>query len=314
MKKISRLLACSVTLIMALSVSSYGWNGRGHMMVAAVAYDKLTAKTKKRVAALIGRNPDFDAFLEKIPDGTPEKTKQKMLFMLAATWPDMIKSDSEYHNDGENKGNTPPTDGTADRNTGYDDFARHKYWHFVDTPFPTAINPSMGIPVPNAKTRIVDFRKVLASDADDKRKSYDLCWLLHLVGDVHQPLHSATRLTNEDKDGDDGGNGVHLNGSAGNLHSLWDAGVGTSTVLATIISAASHLGSAPGAANELDVQRWIAESTALAQNTVYKSPIGPGTGPFDITPAYQAKVNRVSAQRVALAGARLAKILNEELR
>lgn len=58
-------------------------------MVAAVAHDKLNANTKKRVAQLIGRNPNFDLFLEKIPDGTPEVTKQKMLFMIAATWPDM---------------------------------------------------------------------------------------------------------------------------------------------------------------------------------------------------------------------------------
>ena len=82
----------SLAVLFVFNVPTYAWNSRGHMMVAAVAYGKLSPRTKKRVAELIGRNPDFDKFLEKIPDGIPEATKQKMLFMLAATWPDMIKS------------------------------------------------------------------------------------------------------------------------------------------------------------------------------------------------------------------------------
>ena len=45
------------------------------------------------------------------------------------------------------------------------------------------------------KTQIVAFRKTLGdSGASDELKSYDLVWLLHLVGDVHQPLHATTRF------------------------------------------------------------------------------------------------------------------------
>jgi hypothetical protein len=53
----------------------------------------------------------------------------------------------------------------------------------------------------------------------DKLKSYDLSWLLHLVGDLHQPLHSTTRVGATDLDGDDGGNGVKLTSPA-NLHTF----------------------------------------------------------------------------------------------
>src|ERR1700723_20072 len=75
------------------------------------------------------------------------------------------------------------------RNTGYDDFNRHKYWHFVDTPFSqdNSDTSSVTVPTPDAETQIAVFRGVLRSGAANALKSYDLVWLLHLIGDVHQP-------------------------------------------------------------------------------------------------------------------------------
>ena len=68
------------------------------------------------------------------------------------------------------------------------------------------------------------------------------------------------------------------------------------------------------AANDLDVSHWTDESFEAAQQTVYKTPIVAGAGPFTLTPAYKTAALKLAQQKVALAGARLAKILNEELR
>jgi hypothetical protein len=317
MKKVSRLLAYSLTLIIASSVCSYGWNSRGHMMVAAVAYDKLTANTKKRVAVLIRRNPDFRLFLKQVPRGTSEAKKQKMLFMVAATWPDMIKSDGRYHNDGTDpSGNVPPPTG-GDRNTGYDDFARHKYWHFVDISFPDDI----GLPTPNAQDRIDAFVAVLSrpkSPDTDDLKSYDLCWLLHLVGDVHQPLHCITRTTPDSTGkpkGDAGGNAVRLSGSDNNLHSAWDDAVGKISDPQSVITGQAGLPAAPATEiNDLDVGHWVAKSADLAKTQAYKDPpIGKTNGPFTLTAPYRTNMTKIAKARIAVGGARLAKILNEKL-
>jgi len=89
----------------------------------------------------------------------------------------------------------------------------------------TTIPHSLLFPHPNAQTQIAAFRAVLASISNDpnldKLKSYDLSWLLHLIGDVHQPLRSTTRVSTTKPDGDDGGNGVKLTSPA-NLHTFWD--------------------------------------------------------------------------------------------
>ena len=51
----------------------------------------------------------------------------------------------------------------------------------------------------------------------------------------------------------------------------------------------------------------------LSRAAVYVPPIGAGTGPFTITPAYQAAMLELGKRRIALAGARLANLLNAAL-
>jgi S1/P1 Nuclease len=310
-----------IVLAIALLVPQYAltWNGRGHMMVAAVAYQKLNQATKDRVDALLLLNPDRDNWLDLIPASTPSAKVKMMVFMIAATWADRIKSDLDYHTDGTHNGNRPPNDPTAGQNIGYDDLARHKYWHFVDEPFSDDHTALPDVPIPNAQTQIAKFRAVLATESNDpkleKLKSYDLSWLLHLIGDLHQPLHATTRVRAADPDGDDGGNGVKLTSPA-NLHTFWDGVLGGGDAPSTALNAILTLPNAPAnAVNDLNVDHWINESFDAAKQTTYKSPpIGAGAGPFTLTLAYKTTARNLAEKRIALAGARLAKILNEELK
>lgn len=127
MKNTVSTLSGVLALLPISSSTSSAWNGRSHMMVAAVAYTKLTPQTKNRVDALLLLNPDRDNWLSLIPEGTSATRKKMMLFMIAATWADRIKSDPDYHTDGPHGGNRPPNDASASQNIGYDDLARHKY-------------------------------------------------------------------------------------------------------------------------------------------------------------------------------------------
>jgi len=78
----------------------------------------------------------YHKWLAQIPHGTSAVNKKMMVFMIAATWSDQIKSEQGYTDDGTQGGNRP--DGaTSVQNIGYTDHLHHKYWHFVDTPFST---------------------------------------------------------------------------------------------------------------------------------------------------------------------------------
>ena len=201
------------------------------MAVAYVAYQQLTAEKKVRVAQLLKKNPYYNTkWKALIPAGTPADQRDLMLFMIAATWPDQIKSDSTYVSDGASGGNHPPSDGSGWANTGYSDHNRHKYWHYIDTPFTQdGTTPLAAIPSPNAETEIAIFRQTLTSSSSDKLKSCDLVWLLHLVGDVHQPLHSSTRISAAELEGDSGGNNVKLSDPSKELHAFWDGLPGDSS-------------------------------------------------------------------------------------
>ncbi len=317
MKTLPRYTIVTLLLMLVLSVPSYGWSDTGHMAVACVAYRRLNPQSRARVDTLVQMNPRFPIWFAKVPSGAPAAQKRMMLFMYAATWADEIKGDGWHLSDGPSGGNRPPNDGTAARNIGYSDRAMHKYWHFIDLPFSTDGTTLQNPPVPNAKTQIEAFRAVLASNSPDALKSYDLAWLLHIVGDVHQPLHCAARFTQGEPKGDDGGNSITVcNPECGKkLHSFWDGLLGTSNNPLDAIAVVQTLPTPPAAlANNLDATVWINEGFVNARNSVYRFPIGPGLGPFPITSTYRNAARTLAKKRVALAGARLGKILNDELR
>jgi len=294
------------------------WNDRGHMTVAYIAYKKLKAAKRDRVDALLKLNPKYSEWEstinQQIPNAT-QKDKNLLIFMIAATWADQIKRDKAYTSDGSDRGNRPDGSPGPTRNTGYDDMLMHKYWHFIDTPFSTDGTGLPAIPVPNIQDRIALFRHVLASDSVDSLKSYDLSWLLHLVGDVHQPLHCSTRVSSADPLGDAGGNLVKLDCAKCELHFFWDDLLGTNSELKTVKNAARELPKANSAlAKKMDENDWVAEGFEAAKHQVYAPPVEAGDGPFTITEAYKEAAKRLAKERVALAGARLANLLNKELK
>src|ERR1051326_4796576 len=69
----------------------------------------------------------------------------------------------------------------------------------------------------------------LKSNEADKEKAYDLGWLLHLVGDLHQPMHAVNGISETLPEGDRGGNLVEIKGAtdgASELHAFWDEVLG----------------------------------------------------------------------------------------
>jgi hypothetical protein len=315
MRILGRFLA--VIVILFLCVPAFGWDDEGHMAVAYLAYQSLTPAKRARVKALLKLNPSYAAWKQSLPPGTSSADADRMIFLIAATWPDQIRIDPSYQDDGPNNGYTPEGP-QATQNIGYRDQLRHKYWHFIDIPYSQDGTPLPETPAPNIQTQITAFRAALASGKSDDVKSYDLVWLLHLVGDVHQPLHCVTRVSATEPNGDSGGNLVKLcePPCKETLHAFWDNLLGTEKSPAAAAEAARGLAAPdPTVVSKGDAAVWVAEGFRFAKTAVYVDPpIGPGLGPSTITPAYQSAGQALAKQRIALAGARLGKILNEELK
>lgn len=312
MSRARNLLIC----LLLLNPPIFAWNSEGHMAVAYVAYQRLTPPTRARVNHLLRLNPDYHHWKSAVPRSTSAARRNMLIFMMAATWPDYIKHKAGYTDDGSENGDRPGG-ATSSQNIGYSDHLHHKYWHFVDTPFSSDGAALPALPTPNVQTQITAFRAVLASNDPDAKKSYDMVWLEHLVGDIHQPLHAATRVSSTDTQGDHGGNLVRLCSAPckQELHAFWDDVLGTSSKATSAVTVGRNLPAADAAlAAKKDAADWAAESFDAAKQTVYVAPISSGDGPFTLTPAYKTAARKLARQRVALAGVRLANLLNDELK
>jgi len=311
MSSMIRLAAVAAVALVLVSRPLVAWNDKGHMAVAAVAFDLLSQPAQARVAELLKLNPSSNRW-NKLVASEPADTRAKLRFMYAALWPDDIKGFSNYVNE-------PETDKRAGRNIGYSDRLQHRHWHYIDQPFTqdgTSLSQAQ-LGAIHAEERIDVFRKVLASTAGDNVKSYDLVWLEHLIGDVHQPLHSATRVSKNMRRGDVGGNQHCLSQDCQrNLHSFWDGAVGFTTDAAAANQFAHTLNLPdPVKSKNLATSDWTAESFAFAKSNVYVAPIKPGKGPSTVAGTdYLMNARHLSREQISLAGARLAAIINNELK
>jgi hypothetical protein len=164
--------------------------------------------------------------------------------------------------------------------------------------------------------QIERFRRVLANaEGDIRKRQKALKYLIHLVGDLHQPLHAG-------ENDDHGGNDVEVeflretinpySHKPWNLHAVWDSGI-----LEERDPDAHHyaerlnawLNTQPeGAFQDGSVVDWAIESHNIAKDHVYVLPDDLKLG----EEYYRANVPVVD-QQLAKAGMRLAKLLNEAL-
>jgi hypothetical protein len=306
-----------IVLVVAFAFNSapaMAWNSRGHMTVAAVAWNHMTPAAKARASALLKLNPHY----AKWTQGVAAADKDRVAFLEAATFPDEMKDDpSAYIRDGYT-----PTDPTAGDITGYADKHMHRGWHFINLPFSPDNTPLKEPFGTNAVTQTRKALDILAdASASDDAKSYSLTWMLHLVGDLHQPLHATNRFTQAIPGGDTGGNAQTACpdtrvtcGERDSLHGFWDGAVGNRTTVASLKTLVNRLPAASSADLQVtDPQVWAEESLALAKCVVYQSPVGDDKGPFKLPASYRKAAGSLAEKRISLAGERLAILLNARL-
>lgn len=314
--RVATLFLSFIALGVAPLTPAFAWWDAGHMQIAYVAYKHLEAPVKDNVDALLKLNADYAKWTAGAPD---DKTAKLYAFIHAATWADDIKT-KEYGYT-RDKADSP----TAGQNIGYADKNQHAYWHFRDIKFSPDGTP---IPAPDPVNAVTQAKLLLAAlpasaGASDDVRSYDLVWLLHLVGDLHQPLHAAGRFTQAIPGGDAGGNAESVIPATGEtiaLHAYWDSVFGGySSPYGAVFDADATDGLASIVTNDAsaqisDPQAWAEESVALAKQFAYAPPVSTGKNAVLLTRDYETNARNVARGQAALAAARLANVLNTALR
>jgi len=323
-------------LALALFLSHYslfservcGWGPGGHRVVANLAYDRLDPAVRSKIVECLRQHPDFKKrFAGKMPDDIAEgPDEDRWIFLQAAIWPDLVRPFPPFH---------------------------HGSWHFMNIPFfltphdqaalQDVIKPNVSLTIPHPLTpaahehmNCAQALKLCLQELNDSHttegeKAICYCWVLHIVGDIHQPLHSTGLVTRgrfNTAEGDRGGNSIKIK-QGKNLHSFWDGLLGGDQTLNSIRQrSAAILGSdklkqaAEKASSQLAIEVWLQESNAMAKNFAYDKLVldevaareADAMQPLqkvDLPVEYRKEAGRLAQQRVAEAGYRLAEVLKQ---
>ena len=210
---------CLTIFIFFLNANHSKWNESGHRIIAISAYNKMSQDLRTKILNILKTHPFYKRdFVDPIPKELKTKNDvEKWQFSQMAVWPDLIRNKKHPANK-----------------------KFHKWrWHFINlSVFPnkeikaffkdgTTANTALSYDSLKTKDQmnimqVLDYvQKNFDSDENSMSKAVQLCWVFHLVGDLHQPLHSSALYTKHVfKDGDRGGNSIL--GKKYKLHGIWD--------------------------------------------------------------------------------------------
>jgi hypothetical protein len=268
---------------------AFAWGDLGHEVTALIAYRHLSPTARTALDALLASDTD---------------TLTAGDFASRATWADKY------------------------RNTHRETAA----WHFVDIEIdqPDLKDACFGFPALPPKqlasqgpaqdcvvNKIEEFSAELKNPSTPgPERLLALKFLIHFVGDLHQPLHAADHH-------DRGGNCISLSpaqGAQNNLHAYWDVSV----VNALGQSAAQIADQLDARLRAADIKEWTAgtpqnwamDTFEIGRRDVYalaSTPTCQSGGSVALTPAYRAQAEKDAATQLGKAAVRLAALLNEAL-
>lgn len=275
--------------VLLCPVSAWAWGNDGHEIVAFIAADNLTPTAASHVAAILG---------------VPADKRSIATAMEAAS----IRPDTEFR----------------------DEDASTAPWHFIDICLQDRrADVRARCPGGDCVTgKIDEYSKRLKEAKYDRwGAAGDLAFLIHFVGDLHQPLHAAN-------DEDRGGNCVTVSSNirAKDLHAVWD------TTIVRRLEYSIDSGHPETTARRLErtyaaekeTDSWIAaddiawESNQIARSDIYAALqipvepcqptanlcVNPHGSPVELDSSYLDSADALAGHQLAKAGFRLASLLN----
>jgi hypothetical protein len=300
-------------VIIVSVLQTLAWDDTGHKLAAYIAWEQMTPQAREAaIKILLSAPEDSDLSVFYSSDSRSVAAKQRELFMIASTWSDIVRN--------------------KDFSVRYAKY-HHGTWHYLDT-FWRNVNgkvelvPGLESEKENAVERLFFFDKVLRNTSvANADKAIALAWILHLGGDIHQPLHASGRVTDLEPKGDQGGNLFELSPKDAprenqlNLHWFWDSIVGRnlprkndecdSDYIPSIARQMTEKYPFAKMSNRLKLGKfdeWQQESFHIASTEVYPPTLKRFEAPSE---EYKKMAFQIAQEQIVLAGYRLGEMLNQ---
>lgn len=280
---IRRLLLLLALLLSPAPALAY-WEF-GHETVARIALAEVRPETRAAIRRLLSRSTLLET--PRCPARTIEQ---------ASVWADCVRA-------------------MGDR------FSYTAPWHYQNVHICQPFDQEAACANGNCVSAQIERNAKLLADRElpVRERVQALAFLIHFVGDLHNPLHAGDRA-------DRGGNDLRLNygliGGRTNLHSVWDGYLAERAITTPPPDGAGLLsGLSAGDKARLSggsVTDWARENWAISRDIAYTSALGDPCGPLPttrptLTEAQTQAIVPVLRTQVAAAGLRLARLLDEAL-
>jgi len=295
--------AAAAVLLAFHAVTAFSWTRPGHMVSAEIAYDDLSVADSRiidAIAEIMAHHPDPGPFQVANGRATGAERTQR-IFMEMSRWPDDIRE-------------------------GFQD---HPTWHYAFRPFVDPKDPPKPRPVDvisGAAFPALALNINVASDphASSSERAVSLCWIFHIVGDIHQPLHAAQLFSSRYPNGDHGGGAQHVLDPQTHqpeiFHWFWDDSVNRlgepDAAIARARDLEQHLPRAKLTELSHDPRQvanitgWASESYILATTLAFRTELAPTpTQAKPLPEDYVAASEAAAERRLVIAGYRLADLL-----
>lgn len=329
MMKFSALLLLVICIL--TQPAAQAWDAVGHRLSTAVALRYLGPEKQLVLQRLLEQHPRYQAdFLDAMPASVRRgDTAEQLQWLLgqAAYWPDIARGLPDVDAARFNRPAWHYTDGAWVRDGASSQGNVYILLQpFADITGEPAESISSESRVHNIMTALDYNTRVLADSGRSMAdRAVALCWVLHLMGDIHQPLHAGSLFSpNLFHTGDRGGNAITTDN--GNLHARWDRALADGGVNGTLEAILQEQGSLMRpriAGTPSDWSQWLAESRNLLLSVVYSDTMKTAIETADrrgtALPAqlldtnYVNAMEHISRQRLGLAGLRIAIWIENEL-
>ncbi|MEG3145018.1 S1/P1 nuclease [Sphingomonas sp. RT2P30] len=284
-----KIMVAALSALALLPTQAFAWGSEGHVLVAAIARSRLSPETVAKVDAILAQDHD---------SSTPSD------MLSRAVWADVYRRDhretSQWH--------------FADVEKDHPDFDEACFGHPASAQ-PASAGPEQACVI----DRAADFARELGDpNTPMPERILALKFVLHFVGDMHQPLHVADNH-------DHGGNCIliSLGGSRTvNLHSYWDTmvvgelGKDAREILTRLTADITQDKAATWSTG--DFNSWAHETNAIAFRTAYSFPTQPrceqSPTPLLFPKDYDEAAQLAAATQLERAGVRLAFVLEKAMK
>lgn len=299
-----RLIPALLLMALLWTTPAWAWNGRGHRLIAWMAFEQLDERTREELATILRKHPAEGPWWRNARFNP--RDERLALLVNASVFADQARPDTQFSRYFRPRAHYINYRLIAERNR------------------PVRLEEPVQRPTDEnvINTYLAHLKTFQNRKNTPEERAVALSWIIHQVGDIHQPLHATARFCPATPDGDQGGNRIEVPNDNGpdNLHAYWDGVLGREENAGSLDRESRRLlrefprDRFRAELEKKTIQDWTRESADACRDVVYANLPIDESRLRELPLGYAADARKLAERRAVLSAYRLADVLRDLVR